>query len=152
MRIPILLLICWLTTSAFVGSGTAKLTCRSTTGRTTFTAYLQDIVGIFEGGALTIDGTVLEFPEAGDCDTGDVVWDPQNGVFTISFLHSTPDGPVWFRFWAIPHTFKIISSERGSVTGAIYEFEGVIEAKEPRPDKALITPEIRMICRLDYRI
>jgi hypothetical protein len=134
------------------GSGTAKLTCTSASGRTIFTANLQDIVGIFEGGTLTLDGVSLEFPEAGDCDTGDVVWDPKNGVFTITFLHSTPDGPVWFRFWAIPNTFQVISKDRGSPQGAVYAFEGVIEAKEPRPGKNLITPEIRMTCRLEYRI
>jgi hypothetical protein len=146
------LFLCWLTTTAFVGSGTAKLSCRSASGRTTFTVDLQDIDGTFEGGTLTIDGTVLEFPEAGNCDTGDVVWDPKNGVFTISFEHGTPDGPVWFRFWAIPNTFKTISGDRGSEEGAIYEFEGVIQAKEPRPDKDLITPEIRMMCQLQYHI
>jgi len=146
----VLALLCgnWLS----AGSGTAKLTCSSTSGRTIFTANLQDIVGIFEGGALSIDGVTLEFPEAGECDTGDVVWDPKNGVFTISFLHSTPDGPLWFRFWAVPNTFKMISTERGSEQGAIYEFDGIIEAKEPRPDKDLITPPIRMTCRLEYRI
>jgi hypothetical protein len=137
---------------AHAGSGTAKLTCTSASGRTTFTANLQDIVGIFEGGALTIDGQSLNFPEAGANDTGDVVWDPENGVFTITFSHSTPDGPMWFRFWAIPSTFKVISRDRGSPQGAVYVFEGVIEAKEPRPDKGMITPQIRMTCRLEYRI
>lgn len=137
---------------AHAGSGTARLTCTSASGRTTFTANLQDIVGIFEGGVLTIDGQSLNFPEAGDHDTGDVVWDPENGVFTITFQHHTPDGPVWFRFWAIPNTFKVLSKDRGSPQGAVYEFEGVIEAKEPRPGKGMITPEIRMTCRLEYRI
>ena len=134
------------------GSGTAKLTCTSASGRTTFTANLQDIIGIFEGGRLTIDGRSLDFPEAGDNDTGDVVWDPGNGVFTITFQHNTPDGPLWFRFWAIPNTFKVISKDRGSSQGAVYEFEGVIEANEPRPAKGMMTPEIRMTCRLEYRI
>lgn len=134
------------------GSGTATLTCRSASGLTIFTAYLQDIIGIFEGGKLSIEGHTIEFPAEGECDTGDVVWDPKNGVFTITFLHSTKDGPIWFKFWAIPSSFKIVSSERGSEAGAIYEFEGVIKAKEPRPDKHLATPEIRMICRLEYKI
>lgn len=148
----ILLLATALAAFAQAGSGTAKLTCSSASGRTTFTANLQDIVGIFEGGVLTIDGRSLNFPEAGDHDTGDVVWDPQNGVFTITFSHSTPDGPVWFRFWAVPNTFQVVSSDRGSSQGAVYTFDGIIEAKEPRPDKDLITPRIRMSCRLEYRI
>jgi hypothetical protein len=134
------------------GSGSAKLTCRSLSGRTTFTAFLQDIIGIFEGGSLTIDGVQLDFPGAGDCDTGDVVWDPRNGVFTVAYSHSSPDGLVWFRFWAIPSTFKVISADRGSAQGAIYEFDGVIEAMEPRANEDLITPRIRMTCRLEYRI
>ncbi|WKZ66373.1 MAG: hypothetical protein QY325_00270 [Flavobacteriales bacterium] len=138
--------------SAVAGSGTARLTCTSASGKTTFSAFLQDITGIFEGGTLTIDGESISFPEAGNCDTGDVVWDPENGVFTISFMHGAPDGPIWFRFWALPGTFRIISKDRGSANGAIYEFDGVIESKEPRPDKSLITPRIKLSCRLEYKI
>lgn len=134
------------------GSGTAKLTARSASGRTIFTADLQDIIGIFEGGKLSIDGSVVEFPAAGEDDTGDVIWDPTNGVFTITFSHTTADGTVWFRFWAIPNTFKTLSKDRGSPEGAVYQFEAIIEAKEPRPGRDLITPQIRLSCRLSYRI
>lgn len=152
LRVTTCLLFALVVSGVQAGSGTAKLTCTSASGRTVFVAYLQDIIGMFEGGTLTIDGHELSFAAENTGDSGGTVWDPKNGVFTITFLHSTPDGPVWFRFWAIPNTFKVISKDRGSPQGAIYEFDGVIEAKEPRPNKDLITPEIRMTCRLEYRI
>ncbi len=139
---------------ADAGSGTATLTCRSASGRTTFTAYLQDIIGMFEGGKLVIDGVEQEFRAEDDDDCTEVVWDPAIGVFTVTYSHSTPQGPVWFRFWAVPNTFRTISDKRGSAEGAVYEFDGVIEAREPRegPDFDLHTPRIRMTCRLEYRI
>lgn len=147
------LFICALFISTtWAGSGTAKLTCTSASGRTTFMAYLENISGMFEGGTLSVDDHSIAFPAEDGCDTGDVVWDPENGVFTITFSHSTENGPVWFQFWAIPSTFQVISSKRGSSSGAIYEFEGMLEAKEPRPGKNLITPRIRLSCRLEYKI
>ena len=140
--------------AAGLGAGTATLTCRSTSGSTTFTAYLQDIIGMFEGGRLVIDGAVQEFPAEDGDDCSEVVWDPANGVFTVTCSHGTPEGPVWFRFWAVPNTFRTISDKRGSPEGAIYEFDGIVEAREPRqgPEYNLHTPRIRMTCRLEYRI
>ena len=151
-RLGCILYLCCLTSFAFAGSNSAKLSCRSASGRTVFTASLQDIVSTFLGASLTIDGSTLEFPEEDGSECANAVWDPENGVFTLTFSRSTLDGLVWFHFWAIPNTFKIISVERGSAQGAIYEFEGIIEAKEPRPGKSLITPNIRLTCRLEYRI
>ncbi|MCB0765690.1 MAG: hypothetical protein KDB95_00615 [Flavobacteriales bacterium] len=107
---------------------------------------------MFEGGSLVIDGVAQDFRSEDGDDCTEVVWDPANGVFTVTYTHGTPQGPVWFRFWAIPSTFKTISNDRGSDPGEVYEFDGIIEAREPRPGKDLITPRIRMTCRLEYRI
>lgn len=152
LRLIIAALLALFVQTAWAGSGTAKLTCRSASGRTLFVAYLQDIRSTFEGAELSIEGHVLSFPAETTPDESGIVWDPENSVFTLTFLHSTSDGPIWFNFWAIPSTFKVISGDRGSSSGARYEFEGIIEAKEPRPDKALITPKIRMTCTLEYKI
>jgi len=137
---------------AFAGSGTAKLTCTSASGRTTFTADLQDIEGLFEGGTLTIDGSTVRFPAEGDGAQGAIIWDPACGVFTISYERPSDDRYLFLRFWAVPGTFKVISKERGSAAGAIYEFEAVLEATEPREGQGHATPSIRLNCRLEYRI
>lgn len=136
----------------FAGSGTAKLTCTSASGRTTFTADLQDIQGLFEGGVLTIDGSVLRFPAEGDGATSAIIWDPANGVFTLSYQRPGDADFLFLRFWAVPSTFKIISDERGSAAGAVYTFDAILEASEPRDGKGPSTPTIRLSCRLEYRI
>lgn len=132
------------------GSGTAYLTGRSASGRTVFKAELQDIAGMFEGGSISIDEHVLEFPAEGDRVQHHAIWDPQNGVFTLSYLHPGMDDFKFFRMWAIPNSFKVISGDRSA--GAVYEFEAVFEGTEPRPDKGHATSSIRLTCRLEYRI
>jgi hypothetical protein len=134
------------------GSGTAKLTCTSASGRTVFVAYLQDIEGMFEGGELTIDGKTLSFPAEGDIGSSAIIWDPTHGVFTLSFERPSEGQYLFIRFWAIPNTFQVISDGRGSATGARYEFEAILEATEPREGKGHATPSIRLTCTLDYRI
>ena len=136
----------------FAGSGTARLTCTSASGRTTFTADLQDIQGLFEGGVLTIDGSVLRFPAEGDGATSAIIWDPVNGVFTLSYQRPGDADFLFLRFWAVPSTFKTISDERGSAAGAVYTFDAILEASEPRDGKGPSTPTIRLSCRLEYRI
>ncbi|MBX2973449.1 MAG: hypothetical protein KF797_10115, partial [Flavobacteriales bacterium] len=123
-RTLVLLVVLCSFTVVGAGSGTATLTCRSASGRTMFTAYLQDIIGMFEGGKLMIDGVVQEFHAEDGDDCAEAVWDPEIGVFTVTYSHDTPEGPVWFRFWAVPNTFKTISDKRGSAEGAVYEFDG----------------------------
>lgn len=109
---------------------------------------------MFEGGKLTIDGVEQEFRGQDGDDCAEVVWDPGIGVFTVTYMHHTQDGPVWFRFWAVPNTFKTLSGNRGSAEGPCTNLKVCIEAKEPRDGKdlGLITPRIRMTCRLEYRI
>ncbi len=143
-------LLVWGATHA--GSGTARLTCTSASGRTIFTADLQDIQGLFEGGVLTIDGSLLRFPAEGDGATSAIIWDPANGVFTLSYQRPGDADFLFLRFWAVPSTFKTISDERGSAAGAVYTFDAIIEATEPREAKGHATPAIRLSCRLEYRI
>jgi len=76
---------------SFAGSGTAKLTCTSASGRTVFTADLQDIAGMFEGAVLSIDGSTLRFPAEGEGATSAIIWDPANGVFTLSYQRPGDD-------------------------------------------------------------
>lgn len=152
LRILIFFVVSILIGSVHAGSGTATLTCTSESGRTIFKAYLQDIEGMFEGGELEIDGNTISFPTEDSNSHGDIIWDPENGMLTVTFSHETSNGHEWFRFWSIPSTFKVISNERGSDQGAVYEFEGLIEATDPRPDKGYSTPRISLTCRLEYGI
>lgn len=138
--------------ASYAGSGTAKLTCTSASGRTIFTADLQDIEGLFEGGTLTIDGSTVRFPAEVDGACAAIIWDPENGVFTISYVRPGDDDFLFLRFRAVPNTFRVISTARGSPQGAVYEFEAIIEATEPREGQGAGTPSIRMNCRLEYRI
>jgi hypothetical protein len=132
------------------GSGTAFLKGRSASGRTVFNAELQDISGLFEGGSITIDEHVLEFPAEAEGVQHHSIWDPRNGVFTLSYLRPGMDDLLFFRMWAVPGTFKILSGDRNA--GAVYEFEALFEGTEPRPDKGHATPSVRLTCRLEYRI
>jgi hypothetical protein len=151
-RFALLLMMLIVGLHVFAGSGTAKLTCTSASGRTTFTADLQDIQGMFEGAVLTIDGSTLRFPGEGNRTTSAIIWDPANGVFTVSYLRPGDDDFLFLRFWAVPSTFKTISDERGSAAGAVYTFDAIIEASEPRDGGGPSTPTIRLSCRLEYKI
>lgn len=136
--------------TAPMGSGTAFLTGRSASGRTVLIAELQDISGLFEGGSITIDGHTLEFPADLDRVEHHTIWDPKNGVFTLSYQRPGMDDFLFFRLWAIPTTFKIISGDRKA--GAEYNFDAVFEGSEPRPGKGHATPTITLSCKLEYHI
>jgi hypothetical protein len=137
-------------TTVAPGSGTAKLSGRSASGKTFFTANLQDIEGMFEGGSLTVEGHTVEFPAANDGVEHHAIWDAKNGVFTLSYMKPGMEEYRFFRLWALPSTFKIISSDRGA--GALYTFDAVLEATEPRPKKGVTIGPIQLSCRLEYRI
>lgn len=135
--------------SSFAGSGTAVLTCKSESGRTEFTAYLQDISGLLEGAEFTIDGSTMTFTNDEDVYT---IFDPENGVFTIYIEGQTNDtyqNHKYIQLWAIPTTFKTVKGENSH---QIYEFKAKIYGTEPRPDQEMHCPEIELNCRLEYRI
>lgn len=131
------------------GSGTAVLTCESESGRTRFTAYLQDITGLLERAEFAIDGSTMKFTEDEEVYT---VFDPEHGVFTLYLKGKTDktyQNHKYLQFWAIPATFKTVKNERSH---HVYEFKAIIYGTEPRPGKEMHCPEIELNCRLEYSI
>lgn len=131
------------------GTNTAILSCKSYSGKTTFTAHLQDITGMFEGAKFTIDGASIEFNSN---DFGFVVIDSKSGVFTLYVEgQKTNDYPFGkqIKLWAIPSTFKIIKEERGH---KIYEFNAKIIGTDPRSQKYADSPVIELNCKLEWEI
>ncbi|MDK2773224.1 MAG: hypothetical protein KYX68_13525 [Flavobacterium sp.] len=145
------LLILTFTSFKSVGSATAYLTCKSESGRTTFTAEIQDIDGGIEKAELTIDGVKLNFTEE---DNSNIVFDSKNGVYTITIesksqLKKDFSKFKFLKFWAIPKTFKTILENNEE---AKYEFKARLFSTEPRKGKDLQTPEIELKCKLEYEI
>jgi hypothetical protein len=98
---------------------------------------------------LTIDGNKLRF---GEDDNAYTIFDPGKGVFTVYLSGETtnefPNGR-FIQFWALPESFKIVSSDRNNQE---YQFKARIEATEPRKDKALRIPQVELNCTLTYKI
>ncbi len=144
-----LIIMISLTSFKTVGSATAYLTCKSESGRTSFTAEIQDIDGGLEKAELTIDGVKLKFNGE---ENSNVIFDSRNGVYTIA-IESKPDKDYskhkFLKFWAIPKTFKTLveNNEEGK-----YEFKAKLYSTEPRKGKDLQTPEIELNCKLEYKI
>jgi hypothetical protein len=140
------ILIC---TSIYPGSGIAKLECKSESGRTTFSAELQDITGSLEGAKFSIDGSTIEFNSNEQLYA---IFDYKIGVFTLYIKGETDESyPIhkYVEFWAIPSSFKII---KDSNRQQIFEFRAKIVGTEPRPDMLFLCPIIEMNCRLEYEI
>lgn len=137
--IPALILIVGLS-SFNVGSNTAYLTGESKSGRTKISIDIQDIDGILEQASLQIDGTGRLY----NSEDANVVFAPQNGVFTLSIEEANGD---WLKLWAIPSTFRTISEGNSQ----LYKFKANIEGTDPRKDKD-ITPIITLNCQLKYDI
>jgi hypothetical protein len=134
--------------NVLVGSGTAFMKCKCESGRTVFTAELQDIDGLLEKAELSIDGSKLQFSSK---DNATIVFDPTCGVFTIHLVGKEskdfPNGR-FLKFWVIPKTFKVIKID-GSLEK--YEFKARIEATEPRKGKELQIPRVEVFCSLEYK-
>ena len=131
------------------GSGTAYLVGKSASGRTVFKAELQDITGLLEKAELVVDKNKISFDEDDEAYT---IFDPKNGVFTIYITGETTEefpNARFVEFWAIPSTFKTVSSDRSDQQ---YEFKAKLEATEPRKNKDLRTPQVELTCTLTYRI
>lgn len=131
------------------GSGTAYLKGRSASGRTIFTAELQDITSKLEKATLSVDGKKLAFTSS---DQAFTIFDPEHGVFTVYITGETDEeftNSRFIEFWAIPQTFKVIKSSRDKQK---YEFKARLEATEPRKEKNLRTPQVELTCTLEYRI
>ncbi|POY34670.1 hypothetical protein C3K47_19165 [Solitalea longa] len=132
------------------GSATAQLTCKSESGRTLFTADIQDIDGGLERAELSIDGVKLNFHEN---DNSSIIFDSKTQVFTI-LLESKPNKDFskhkFLKFWAIPSTFKTLVETH---TQGKYQFRAKLYSTEPRKEKKeLHTPVIEVECLLQYEI
>jgi hypothetical protein len=155
IRVIVILVLTFFTFTSFKtsGSGTAFLRCKSESGKTVFYAELGDITGLLEKAELSIDGSKIAFNrERGD--EAFTIFDAKAGVFTLYINGDTDEkfpNSRFVQFWAIPSSFKIISSESDSQE---YEFKAKIEATEPRKGKnlALRTRTITLNCTLEYRI
>ena len=99
-----------LTSFKSAGVRTANLICKSESGRTIFTAELEDIDIRIKKAELVIDEKKLNFSE--DVNSN-IIFDSKNGVFTI-YLQSKSKSKQDFskykflKFWAIPKTFKTL--------------------------------------------
>lgn len=134
-----------------LGSGTAYLVCKSESGRTLFNAELQDIVGGLEKAELIVDGKKIVFNSENE-DEAYTIFDANSKVFTLYITGKTNKefpNSRFIEFWAIPSTFKIISSDRSNQK---YEFKAKVVGTEPRKNKDLRTPEVIMNCTLEYKI
>jgi hypothetical protein len=131
------------------GSGTAYLVYRSESGRTVFTAELQDITGLLEKAELTVDGKKISFDSNDEVYT---IFDSEVGVFTV-YINGKPNNEFpnarFIEFWAIPESFKKIRFERADQK---FEFRGKIEGTEPRKNKDLRIPQLELRCTLVYKI
>lgn len=60
----------------------------------------------------------------------------------------------FLRLWAVPSSFKVISTQKGpgSQFHNVYEFHAKLESTDPRKGKELNTPTIELICTLDYEL
>jgi hypothetical protein len=126
---------------AFAGSADAVLICKSASGRTVFTANLQDLVA-FTDAKFSIDGQTLIYSNSA---MGHLVFNEKNKVLTLAI---NDDKIGWLTFYAIPSTFKTLESKRHR---AHYKFKAVIQGKDPRKDEWQ-SKEITLDCELTYSI
>jgi hypothetical protein len=128
------------------------LTCKSGSGKTTFTAVLPSC-SYLEKAELIIDGSKLAFSDKDKCN---VIFDSGNKVFTV-YLESKAEDPKaykFLKFWALPSSFKKTKSEKkfGTQFHDTYEFRANLYATEPRGKSDSNTKTIKLICTLDYEL
>lgn len=136
---------------ARAGSADATLQCTSGSGRSAFSAVLQDIDGILQRASATVDGESIAFDQA---DRGAVVFDALHGVFTISTEGEAtaqfPNGR-FLRFYALPKSFKTDGKTPDGKN--VWSFRALFWSTEPRKTKdLLLTPKIEVSCKLVYGI
>jgi len=141
-----------LLTSFKPGEPIATLTCKSISGRTTFTATLPSC-SYLEKAQLSIDGSKLSFSAD---DNSKIIFDPDNQVLTI-YLESNSHDPKnykFLKFWALPSSFKKTKTQKGSGSEFhdTYEFKAKMYATEPRQVKEPNTKTIELECTLDFEL
>jgi hypothetical protein len=152
MKLLIITFACLLLLSSYrlryFGVGSAKLECKSQSGRTLFNAELEECQ-FLETAELSIDNTKENFSKE---DDGYIIADLDNKILTM-YLESQKRHS-FLKFWAIPSSFKTILNEKGPGTQfhKIIEFKAKLYGTEPRQDKEFNTPEIELFCKLDYQL
>jgi hypothetical protein len=130
------------------GEGTAKLTCKSQSGRTLFEAEFGEYT-ILRQAKLTIDKDNMPFYYSDRCT---VIFDPEAKVYTLNIeseAHGNFDTARFVQLWAIPSTFTEESSS-GTEFHDVYKFTGKLQARDPRKGKEYKTPLILLNCTLTY--
>lgn len=121
----------------------SKLTCRSASGRTLFTANFEDY-GSLEDGTLSIDNVEMLFSPEDNCH---VIFDPDAKVYTLyieSDAHSNFDTLRYIELWAIPTSFKDTSSPDYQFD-EVYKFKAKMRARDPR-NRREDAPLIQLDC------
>jgi hypothetical protein len=130
------------------GEGTAKLTCRSQSGRTVFEAEFGEYT-ILRQAKLTIDGDSTLFYYSDNCT---IIFDARAKVYTLnieSIANGNFDTARFVQLWAIPSTF-IEESASGTGFRDLYRFTAKFKARDPRKGKDYETPLILLDCTLRY--
>lgn len=148
MKILFSILTLVLFSSFKFGEPVATLNCKSVSGRTFFKAEIPS-GSYLDNAEFIVDNAKLDFSMQ---DNNAIIFDPDNKVLTV-YLESK-DSKKFLRFWAIPSSFKKVSSEKGPGTEFhdVYEFHAKIEASDPRNGKQPNTPRIELVCTLDYEL
>ncbi len=136
----ILILLC-ISTTVFAGSNEAKLVCKSASGRTLFTAGLQDITSLNQC-KFTIDGQSITYNENA---RSSIIFDGKRKVFTLT-IEDKNGG--WLTFYAVPSSFKTLKNTNSSQH---YKFKAIIQGKDPRKGK-YTSKVIELNCELTYSI
>src|ERR1700733_12813414 len=92
------------------GTREGTLTCKSESGRSLFNAKLEDGTGL-ESAEFIIDGAQNSFTYK---DEDYTIFDPANQVYTICINEKTEGqnrAGRFIKFWAIPSTFKLKSTD-----------------------------------------
>ncbi len=129
------------------GVWVATLTCKSESGKTVFNAELEECQTLINA-EITIDTSKLFFSKQ---DDGYIVFDPGNKVFTL-YLVSKKDinySNKFLMFWAIPSSFEKVLDEEFH---QVYKFKAVLRCTDPRNNKEINTPEIKVDCTLNYEL
>jgi hypothetical protein len=134
------------------GEPVATLSCKSTTGRTSFSGTFP-FCSYLETAELRIDEASLKFDLSED--EGFIIFEPDHKVFTIYLSSGSKSKSHRFlKFWAVPSSFKKTKSQKGpgSQFHDAYEFRAYLYATEPRKTAEINTKIIELNCTLDYEL
>lgn len=162
--------------SAWAGSASAELKCKSGSGRTTLDASIQDIDAIFETARLTIDGETLSYTgldhvdESGStrrsrmgadaCNTQDeeqIFASLGDGIFVMKIMQDRAAENAYrsfdyFELVGLPKTFRNLSSHRNRTH---VKFQARLNGTDPRAERRArdeFAPEITLSCELIYEL